>query len=153
MKKSVYLLIIVMILSGCAAVISKPNKPIVNSRTLEASYDEVWEAIPQVLTSSGEIITIAQKDSGLFSFKKYLEVKEFQKIALAPKNVTFLERPVLDVNVVTTKVNDKHTTVTINSEIKGSFKKDFSFWCASRVDSNGIAESNYLDKIESCLKK
>lgn len=140
-----------MAFSGCAAVIPKIDKPIVKSQVFVASYEEVWKSLIPALTSSGEIVTIAQKDSGLFSFKKYLEVNEVEKLAVAPSRLTFLERPVLEVNVVAAKVDDTQTTVTINSEITGSFKKDFTTWCASKLSSNGTAEKNYLDKIQSFL--
>ena len=153
MKKLISLSIIILLVSGCAAIVPKLYKPIMNSRTYEVSYDEAWEVIPKAFTSSGEVVAVSQKDSGLFSFKKYLEAEEFEKLALAPKKVYFLDRPVLEVNVVTTKVDDKHVTVTINSHISGSFKKDFTTWCASKVNSNGITENNYLDKIQALLNK
>jgi hypothetical protein len=146
------LLIGILFLYGCATIALLPDKTIVKNRVFVASYEEVWGSMIPSLTSSGEVVTIAQKDSGLFCFKRYLEAREVEELALAPGKITFLERPVLKVNVVITKVDDKHTNVAINSEITGSFKKDFTTWCASKLESNGVTERNCLDRIQENLK-
>lgn len=147
----------ILLLGGCAAVIPKPDKPILNSRTFEASYDEVWDVMLQALTASGELITVAQKEIGLVAFQKKIPLHMLEKVALAPKGVLALSNhwvivfPVAQINVVALKSDNKHTSVTINAKIVGDFGKPWTNFRAQELASNGTLENEYLDKIQVML--
>ena len=159
MKKIIALLALVIILSGCATVIPKLDKPIENSRTFEESYEKLWNVILQTLANSGETITVAQKDSGLITFQRKIPLHvKLETIALAPKGVLASANkwvvvfPVAQINVVVLRSDDKRTLVTINAKITGDFCKPWTTFRAQELASNGTLEKEYLDKIALILK-
>lgn len=157
MRKLICVFVFVLLLCGCAAVIPKLDKPILNNRTFETSYDQVWDIMPQALTSYGENITVAQKDSGLITFQKKIPLNMLEKVVLAPKGVVALSNhwviifPIAQINVVARKIDDRHTLVTINAKIIGDFGKPWTNFRAQELPSNGVLETEYLEKIKAAL--
>jgi hypothetical protein len=160
MKKKLSIIVLALfLLNGCAYVIPQPDRTIVNNRTFEVSYDVVWNAMLRAFNASGELITVAQKDSGLITFQKKVPLEMLGKVSLAPKGVVALANhwvivfPIAQINVTAQKLDDKRTLVIINAKIVGDFGKPWTNFRAQELASNGVLEKEYLDKIQKNLSK
>ena len=140
---------------GCATIPTL-ERPIEKSRTFKASFEELWQALIPALTSAGEFVTVAEKDSGFITFQKVILIDRLREYALMPSgwtchNIGQVSQLVLLINVVTTKPDEKHVTVTINSkfpEIRCGGFWDIS-WPIRTFSTNGKLEKEYLNKIEA----
>lgn len=159
MKNKHNFILIIMLVSflatGCATIPPKLEKPIEKSKVFEASFDETWKALIQAITSEGEFMNVAQKESGLITFQKSIAgaVNEY---ALAPSGMTW-QNATAYVNVIVTNENKIHTRININTKIIGQGQTSAAvFWYGIyapvqqiEMGSRGYIEKNYFDKIES----
>ena len=159
MGQTMILLIFLGVISGCAAITPTLEKPIEKSKVFESTYEETWNVLLQTLTTSGELIAVAQKDSGLISFQRKIPLDKFKKVVLAPDGVLPLANhwvivfPIAQINILVSKPSDKQTLVTINVKIVGDFGKPWTTFRAQELDSNGTLEKEYLDEFSSRISK
>ena len=151
MKKLIYLLFLVVLVSGCGTIPKKINQPIIKSRTFNASFVNAWEATVQVL--SKEIIMVAEKDSGLISFKKNTNIPMWKKYALIPKRNYwgFRAAPEITVTVLVKDENENNTNITIHSKIVNTVLYGLGAFAKAEFSSNGLLEKEYLDEIQEQL--
>ncbi len=104
MKNLTYVFISFFLLSGCASKLTVTSEPpktydLENSRVYEATYDDVWKTVVDVIGTSFYVIENVEKDSGIlgisFSAKNPQEVidcgvvKDNGTIAGKKHNATF----------------------------------------------------------------
>lgn len=61
-------LILAVILTGCATHKPPVKKEIENMRTFKQSYDQVWSKLIQKISADGMAVRLTDKDSGLITF-------------------------------------------------------------------------------------
>ena len=146
----------------------KMEKPMEKTRTYDATYDQIWTASINALTSNNQMITMSQKDSGVIGVDRDFTPQEIWDYVLIDgwnKFWTTWTAFHSRANFVVQPVDPQHTKVIVNTQIRGGEKKvDYNIWwgyaTASNQEraltSNGKLEKEYLDMIEaqtSSLKK
>ena len=142
MKKTYFLfLAFTILIVGCATT-PKWEKLISKSKVFNASYDNVWNATIKALVTSGENITAIQKEDGIISFRRPLPINEIRKYAST--NLLYgYPHSVANINIILVKQNSGATEVTVNAKIVAGG--------TLQLDSKGIIEKEYLDKITTFL--
>ena len=148
-------LILALLAFGC---IHPPtlDQPFKRDRVLNFSYDEVWDTTIKTLALSGDIIQHTDKESGVISFKKFVNPDSLKAIAFydgsGVRNI--ITQASADMNFVLHRMSPNETRMIVNSEIQAQGLNEFNMFSGWRsYTSNGVLEKNYLDKIEVELEK
>jgi len=164
-----FLITFCFLICGCATVPPMLERPIEKSRTFNAIYEDVWKSLVQALTSSGEFISTAEKESGVISFQKIITPPGMiETLALCNSGVQWNNANAA-VNITAVKVDETHTTVTINSQFWGTGTDTGDQVMGSLLgamvgavyysplrqygplSSKGVLEKSYLDKTANLL--
>ncbi len=155
---------LVVIVSGCVTA-PKLTEPIERSRTFDATYDDVWKAAIQALTSSNQIITMSQKDSGVIGVDREFDrtnVWNYVIIDGWTKFWTQWQKFHSRANLVVQSLEPTKTKVVVNVQMNADYlqaQPNYFFGTVSysnqqhTLTSNGKIEKGYLDMIEAQLPK
>ena len=135
----------------------EPLKPIERERVFDVSFDRLWNLIVEMLVYNDDFILKAHKKSGVIEARRILPYKQlpahagfsllsFESIMVTGSHSKFR----------VAKVSDHKTKVQIDSAILG-YHKAILFgrteYEPKAYQSNGALEKQYLDLIESEIKK
>lgn len=146
--------------AGCATM-PKLEKPIERNRTFDAPYEEVWKASINALTSSNQMMTLTEKDSGVIGVDRDFSKEEIWNYALVDSWKKFWTTWIAfhaKANFVIQATDPTRTKVTVNTQIRGGEKNiDYNIWWGyatastkeNLLTSNGKLEKEYLDMIEA----
>ncbi len=150
-RRLIPIFLLAILLNGCGTIPVKLERPIEKSRTFEASFEDTWKAMIQMV--AGEAVTLSDKDSGLIGFKKNTNLGDWKKYSLIPKRNywTYRSVPVITINILVRKEDERHTLVTVNSKIVCAIFCNLGSVCNVEFGSNGLVEKEYLDKIQELL--
>jgi hypothetical protein len=132
MKKIIILLVLVVLVSGCASI---PKGKIETSRVYNANYDTIWQATVNAVLELDGSIGVVDKDSGLLSVRMHQVSNLFKYV-----NFTLGITTISSISLKVSKVNENSSAVDVHVNVYGSY-------------SNGTLEKEYLDKIETVLNE
>ena len=159
--KNFLFFVVFLSLAGCASTMPQLKEPIEKSRTFSAPFDEVWNAAISALTTSNQMMSLTEKDSGVIGVNRQFTKQEIWSYVLADswtKTFTTWTSFGSKANLILQKVDPGQTKVTINTQIFGGEKKiDYNIWFGYATSSNqergltsnGKLEKEYLDMIEA----
>jgi len=158
MKKLNYLLILAILFSGCGYTninIVKIDEPIIKSRKFVSSFDDTWEALLKFIATSGGVIKLTDKDSGIISFERFLSWQEVNKYAIIPRGVSLVSpSQVAKLNFLLIRLDKNVIELTISAKISGSGKT----WGAMtqyvydiELKSTGVLEKEYIEQLQNIL--
>ncbi len=149
-----------MVVTGCATTATL-TEPIQKTRTFEASYDEVWKAAVQALTSQNQMITMSQKDSGVIGVDREFNRDNVWAYILIDgwtKFWTTWQKFRSRANLVIQPTDETKTKVLVNVQIMADYlQSQPNFFLGTvtysnqelQLVSNGKIEKEYLDMIEA----
>lgn len=149
-------------LAGCATMPTM-DKPMEKTRTFSASYGEVWSSAITALTTSNQMITLSEKDSGVIGVDRQFNQQQIWDYVLIDgwsKFWTTWTNFQSRANFVIQALGPTETKVTVNTQIRADTKQyDYNIWWGTTstsnvqrgLSSNGKLEKEYLDMIEAQL--
>lgn len=149
-----YLILALLVLSGCATYAPPVKKEIESTRTYQKSFDDTWASLITFISSNGMNIKTMDKASGLISFEKANDLGATTTFfdcgnvgtGLSMTNIP-LYSPVTS-NILVKSEDKKKTTVTVN--MFQSVKLQTSGYVTAEKEcfSNGAFEKKVLDSIK-----
>ncbi|GEM_PF-5593990 len=162
MRRALLLTTFSILVTSCVTI-PQLAQPMEKTRTVNAAYDDVWKAAINALTTSNQMITMSEKDSGVMAVDRTFERDQIWEYALIDgwtKFWTIWTGFRSRANLVIQSVTPEKTRIVVNAQIFGDFNQSnanyftgaVSYTPASRVlSSNGKLEKEYLDIIEAQL--
>lgn len=150
---------LILLLTGCQTM-PQMKQPMEKVKTFDAAFDEVWRASITALTTSNQMITLSEKDSGVIGVDRTFTKEQVWQYVLVDgwsKFWTQWTKFRSRANLVIQPVDQQRTKVTINSQIFGDFQEAHPNFLTGTVSynpadrqlpSNGKLEKEYLDMIE-----
>lgn len=146
-----YLLVVLMLVSGCATYAPPVKKEIESTRTYQKSFDDTWASLISFISSNGMNIKTMDKASGLISFEKANDSGASQAFFDCGTVGSVVNIPVyssVTSNILVKSEDKKKTTVTVN--MFQSVKLQTSGYVTAEKEcfSNGAFEKKVLDSIK-----
>ena len=143
-------------LTGCAAGPSRPQPHIENSRVFKVPFDMAWEALIEVIGTSGDFITMAAKDSGVVSFQRALRLDEIEAFGYNETGLLWTQGTA-NVVVILKREDESSTRFIINTRIIGIGRTVTDVFLSRtrqlNLTSQGALERKYFDLLNAKLSE
>lgn len=151
------ILCLFIVLSGCAGSPPATQRPALEkSRMYGIPFDAAWKKLTDTLVSSGEFITLAQKENGLISFQKVIAVKDVSKYAYDDSGMLW-SQAVANIVMHVSAVDETRTRITINVTLTGTGRNVMDVLLSRNrqavLDSKGWLERSYFDSFDKVFSK
>lgn len=148
---------LLLLLSGCAGSPPATQRPALDkSRMYAVPYDTAWKNLTDILVSSGEFITLAQKENGLIAFQKVIAVKDVAQYAYDDTGMLW-SQAVANIVMHVSAVDENRTRITINVTLTGTGRNVIDVFLSRNrqvvLDSKGWLERNYFDMFDKIFAK
>ncbi|MDD3295809.1 MAG: hypothetical protein PHU64_00430 [Candidatus Omnitrophica bacterium] len=152
-KIAIFGLCAFMFMTGCETMdtASKFTRPVIKKRVFDASYDVVWNAVLETVSSQGVEITAADKNKGVITFKKALTNKEAKEY-IAPDSRIAWYRANANGEVLIKEEDVGKITVVINMSFRGSISGSSGPLAQSHGgDTSGVFEEKVFYGIKNLV--
>lgn len=141
------------VFATCASA-PTPKPHVETCRIIHAGPEAVWDALLQIVVAEAETVTVAQKDSGLISFRRSIPAEDVETIAFKEGRLLWSDATA-HVVVVADDAGNGLTRVTIRVKIAVTARGVLDVLCYRTgyafPESRGVLEKAYFDEMERLL--
>jgi len=156
MKRLVALTLICCFIAGCATI-PKLSAPLKREESFSMSFDTVWPALVTIVTEGGNIVNVADKDSGIITYRAQLPRKQLEDYLLQKPPAfpigAYYGSGEAHVTLRVQPLSEEKTNVRITSQIKAQLHNMFGepllYSGSHNLNSNGRLEEDVFKMISS----
>lgn len=145
--KNIYFTGCLALLVGCATYPSPDAPAVEKSMVFSVPYDIAWKKFIEAVTQEGELLTTADKESGVIGLQRTVAPSDIKKYAYDDTGM-FWSQAVAQAAILVSPQDERSTAITINLKIlatgRDAFDVIFSRSRQMTLHSRGYLEKHYL---------